>query len=210
VKGEERKMRKLTTRLIIALLTFLLGVTAATAWYLGRRSANQEVRLIIPNSSWEPIFFRQINSVANLSRQADLRSVRLPAGDFEVRVWRGFGLSPLEGLSLRRVSGQWSAIHVRADKYHESGEVERTELSPPKSGWEACWQRLLDAGILTLPDASEANCAADGFDGISFVVETNVDSTYRTFKYANPTIAECDEARQMVKIIEIIDEEFKW
>jgi hypothetical protein len=205
-----KRVRKHTTSLVIGLLTFLLGVAAAAVWYLGRPTANQGVRLIIPNAGWEPIYFRHINSVVNLSGQADLRRAILPKGDVEVRIWRGFGLSPLEGMTLRRVSGHWSAVHVRADNYYDPEKAERKELSPPKSGWEACWQRLLDAGILTLPDASEASCGAGGFDGISYVVETNVNRAYRTFKYSNPTFAECDEAKQMVKIAEIVEEEFAW
>ncbi len=203
-------MSKLTTRLIIALLTFLLGIAVTTVWYLKQSSATQEVRLIIPNASWEPIFFKTINSVAKLSGQTDLRKTNLPEGDVEVRMWWGFGLSPLEGIILRHVAGQWSAIHVKADNYYEPEKAERKELRPPKSGWDACWKRLVDAGILTLPDASEVNCSADGLDGIAFVIETNTNRTYRTYKYGNPTLAKCNEAKQMVKITEIIDEEFRW
>jgi len=203
-------MRNLSTRVIIGLLTFLVGVAAAAACYLGLPGANQEVRLIIPEASWEPSLFRHINPVVSRSGQVELRKANLPKGDVELRVWWGFGLSPLQGITLRRVSGHWSAIHVRADEEHESGRVERKELSPPESGWEACWQRLLGAGVLTLPDASEADCGEGGLDGVSFVVETNADRTYRTFKYSNPTIAECDEAKQMVKITGIIGEEFRW
>src|SRR5262245_21330206 len=99
---------KFLTRLIITLLIFLLGVTAAAVWYMGRRPANQEVRLIIPHASWEPIFFRYINSVARLSGQTDLRKTAMAEEDVEVRVWRGFGLEPLEGITLRRVGGRWS------------------------------------------------------------------------------------------------------
>lgn len=68
-----QSMRKLSTRLIIALLTFAVGITATTVWYLKRPSAHQEVRLIIPNAGWEPIFFRGINAVARLSGHFDLR-----------------------------------------------------------------------------------------------------------------------------------------
>ena len=203
-------MHKLTTRLIIALLTFLLGIAASTIWYLKQSSTNEEVRLIIPNASWEPIFFKNINSVANLTGQTSLRKTKLPDGDFEARMWWGFGLSPLEGLSLRHVAGQWSAVHVKADNYYEPGKASREELLPPKSGWDACWQRLVEAGILTLPDSSEVNCGEVVLDGIAFVVETNTNRTYRTYKYGNPTLAKCNEARQMIEITEIIDEEFRW
>ena len=199
-------MRKLTARLIIALLTFLLGVTAPAIWYLGR--SNQEVRLVVPRASWEPIFFRDINSVAGLSGQTDLRKTALAEGDVEVRVWSGFGLEPLQGVTLRCVAGRWSAIHVKADKYYEPEKADRRELRPPKSGWEAVWQRLTNAGILTLPDASEVNCSVDGLDGMAFVVETNANNTYRTYKYGNPMLADCNEAKRIMEIGDTLYEEF--
>ena len=201
-------MSKFTTRIIIAALTFLLGIAATSMWLVSRQS--QEVRLIIPNASWEPIFFRGINSVAKLSGQADLRKTTLPEGDLEVRMWWGFGLSPLEGITLRRAAGQWSAVHVKADNYYEPERADRKELAPPKSGWEACWQRLTDAGILRLPDSSDVNCNPSGLDGLSFVIETQAGNTYRTYKYANPMLDECNEAKQMVKVTEIFNEEFRW
>jgi hypothetical protein len=114
----------------------------------------------------------------------------------------------LEGVSLRRVGGQWSAIHAKADNYYEPEKAERRELHPPKSGWEGLWQRLTSAGILTLPDATEVNCSADGLDGIAFVVETNANQTYKTYKYGNPMLAECNEAKRMMKIGDLIYEEF--
>jgi hypothetical protein len=208
--GEYQDMYKLSTRLIIGLLTFLLGMAATTVWYLKRPSTNQQVRLIIPKASWEPIYFKGINSATNLSGQTDLRMTSLPEGDIEARMWWGFGLSPLEGITIRRAAGHWSAIHVKADHYYEPGKVDRKELRPPESGWDACWERLVDAEILKLPDASEVNCGADGLDGIAFVIETNANSTYRTYKYGNPTLAKCNEAKQLLRITKIIDEEFSW
>ncbi len=201
-------MRKLRTRLIIALLTFLLGVTAAAVWYLCRPSANQEVRLVIPHAGWEPIYFRGINSVARLSGQTDMRKTVLAEGEVEVRVWRGFGLEPLEGITLRRIGDRWSAIHVKADNYYEPERAERRELCPPKFGWEAVWQRLTNEGILTLPDGAEANCSVDGLDGLAFVVETSAGNTYRTYKYGNPMLAECKEAKRMMEIANTLYQEF--
>lgn len=202
-------MRKLSTRLIIALLTFLLGIAATTAWYLNQSSDNQGVRLILPKAHWEPIFFEAINPVAKLSGQSDLREVSLPEGNLEIRTWWGFGLSPLEGITIKRIDGRWSAIHVKADNYYAPNKAARNELRPPKSGWETCWKRLVDGGILTLPDASEIQCDALVLDGISYVVEINTNRTYRTYRYGNPQFAKCDEAEQMIKIVEIIREEFR-
>jgi hypothetical protein len=200
-------MPKLTTRLFVALITFIIGVSATSAWLVSRLT-EQETRLILPRASWEHIYFREINAVTNLSGLTELRKTDVADGDVEVRIWWGFGLSPLGGIVLKRTSGQWSAIHLKADNYSEPQRAERKELRPPKSGWDAVWQRLVNARILTLPDASEIGCDVGGLDGMAFVVETNNDRTYRTYRYDQPTYARCDEARQMVEISEIIADEF--
>jgi hypothetical protein len=199
-------MSKLTTRIIIAALTFLLGVATTTVWFINRQS--HELRRVIPSASWEPIFFRDINAVAKFSGQTDLRQTNLAEGDVEVRVWWGGGLSPLEGITLRRVAGQWSALHAKADNYYQPQKAERRELRPPKSGWEAVWQQLVNSGILTLPDASELNCNVGGLDGGAYVVEINKDNTYRTYMYDMPSEAKCNEARQMMEIGDTLFEEF--
>ena len=197
---------------IAALVTFSLGVTISVM--LRRpanisRTSNQEVRLIIPKARWEPIFFKQINSVTNLTAQTELRKVS-SGDDHEARVWWGFGVSPLEGISLRYSRGQWTAIHVKADDYYEPTKATREELKPPKSGWNTTWQRLVDAGIMSLVDASEVNCGEGGLDGVSVVVETSSGRTYRTYMYPNPMFEKCGGAKQIMKITEIIREEFEW
>lgn len=203
-------MSKQISYLIIAFLTCLLGIAVTTAWYFKQSSTTQELHLIIPNASWEPSSFDLINSVAKLSAQTDLRKANLPENDIEVRMWLGFGLSPLKGISLKRVSGQWSAIRVKSDNYYKPEKIERDELSYPKSGWESCWKRLVDAGILILPDVSEVNCGTNGIDGNSIVIETNTNRVYRTYAYGVSMSEKCNEAKQAMQLIFIIDEEFGW
>ena len=166
--------------------------------------------MIIPKASWEPIFFRSINLLGKLTAQSELRKSSFRDDEHEARVWWGFGLSPLEGISLRYSGGQWSAIHVKADNYYEPTQARREELKPPKSGWNATWNRLVDAGILSLADASEVNCGEGGLDGIAVVIETNNFHTYRTYMYPNPMLEKCSQAKQIMQINEIIEEEFEW
>ena len=92
----------------------------------------------------------------------------------------------------------WQALTVQS----------KAALAAPRSGWEAAWGRLEGAGILTLPDAEAVNCNSRGLDGTYYIVETNVNATYRTYMYANPDPPKCREARQMVEISRIIAEEF--
>jgi hypothetical protein len=51
-------------------------------------------------------------------------------------------------------------------------------------------------------------CRVGGRDGMSYVVEINSDRTYRTYMYDNPFYAKCDEAKRMMKIGEIVADEF--
>ena len=217
-------MRKLTTRLIVALLTFLIGVAAAKACLVKRQpvvsvlqmkgfapvvQGKQELRLSIPKATWEPIFFKSINERAKVAKLPDLRTVILPEGDLEVRVWVGFGLTALEGFILKRTGGQWSATHLEGLHPRLPRNEYQKKLQAPIFGWDASWQKLVAGGILTLPDASEAQCDTRMNDGMSYVVEINMNSCYRTYMYDNPNYAKCHQAKQMIRIGEIIAEEFE-
>ena len=216
-------MRKLTIRLIMALLTFLLGVAATTVWLIKRSSVEdmphreeasaifqgeQELRVTRPNDAWQPIFFEEINRRVRRAGLSNLRTIALSGHDFEVRVWSGFGLSALEGFVLKRVDGQWLAVHLNGIHSRLPRSEYQRRLQSPISGWDACWQRLVNAGVLTLPDASAIQCNAGVNDGMSYVVEINANRIYRTYMYDNPNYARCNEARQMIEIVQIIGEEF--
>ena len=196
----------------MALITFALGVLISVMFKSPSQvsqPSNHETRLIIPKANWEPIFFNSINSMTNLTAQAELRKLSLREDEHEARVWWGFGLSPLEGVSLRYRDGQWSASHVKADNYYEPTKASREELKQPKSGWTTTWQRLVEAGITSLVDASELDCGGGGLDGLSVVIETNTGRTYRTYMYPNPMLEKCSQAKQVTKIMDIISEEFE-
>jgi hypothetical protein len=168
----------------------------------------KEIQLNIPKDVWEPIFFEAINERAKFANLKALRKEALPENDIEVRVWHGFGLTALEGFSLKRAAGKWSAIHLDGIHSRLPRSESQKKLPAPKSGWELCWQRLEEAGILTLPDASAIGCSAMMNDGMSYVVEFNNKGSYRTYMYDNPSYAKCKEAKQMIKIGNIISEEF--
>jgi hypothetical protein len=216
-------MPKLTIRLIVALLAFLLGVAATMAFLFKSENRmhqgdvtpvvqeRQELRLIIPDAGWEPIFFKPLNELTTEVNLPKLRTVLLPDNDFEVRVWAvGGGQGEAHGFMLKRSAGQWATVHLRG--MGEPMHVQKYEetLATPISGWERAWERLMSVGLLTLPDGSEAHCNASVIDGVSYIVEINMNKTYRTYMYENPKAAKCNEARQMTQIVEIIDKEFGW
>lgn len=173
-----------------------------------RLQRKEGLRLIIPNDTWGPIYFRSINERTSEANIPSLQTVVLPEGDFEVRVWVGFGLYGIDGLVLRRSGGRLSALHLYGMIERPPRDKYEGEIGPPKSGWPNAWRRLEEAGILTLPDASSINCDSGINDGKSYVVEVNKDSVYRTYHYDNPDYAKCAEAKQMIKLGEVIAEEF--
>jgi hypothetical protein len=200
-------MRKLTIRITIALLTFLLGITATLVFLQPR----QPLRIEIP-PKWEMYGLEILDKRANEARLPMLRTVTLPDEDLEVRAWVGFGTSGEDGLILRRSGGRWSALHLHGifERYPPEKYQETFYLAAPKSGWEKTWQRLIEAGILALPDESKLQCGPALVDGVGYAVEINMNRTYRLYSYSNPQYAKCDEAKQMIKIWEIIAEEFSW
>jgi hypothetical protein len=210
-------MRKLTFRFIVALLTFILGIAVTTVWFIHRSHKPEELRVIIPKERWVTIFFettglasKSINEITNEAHLQNLRTSLLPDNDIEVRIWSGFGEDgKVYGVILKRSSNQWSVIHLEADRRQPTKKSEDVH-AVPKSGWETAWGRLTSAGILTLPDASEVQCNTHGLDGIGYIVEVNMNQTYKTYMYDNPQFARCNAAKQIIKIAEIIDEEFGW
>ena len=168
----------------------------------------KKLQLNIPKDPWEPIFFRAIDERAKLANLESLRSKAFPNNDLEIRVWHGFGLTLLEGFLLRRTAGEWLAVHLDGVTRKASPAEFQKRLGPPKSGWDAFLRRLEEAGFFTLPDASAVNCNTFQHDGMSYVVEFNRDGVYRTYMYDNPDYAQCNEAKRMIRIGNIISEEF--
>lgn len=214
-------MPKIRTRFVVALLTFLLGVSATAVFLFKSKNVQQHddttkivqeeqgPRLIIPTAEWESFFFTSLAEHTKAVNLPSLRTVLLPQDDLEIRFWYDALPDDLNGLILRRSGGKWSAIHLRGNNGGKRLRVEQASLTEPKSGWEAAWERLVNAGILTLPDSSEVNCHSGVLDGIGYVVEINANKTYRTYRYGNPQFAQCNEAKKMVSIEEIIANEFR-
>jgi len=171
-------------------------------------ATRRELQLNVPKATWEPIFFKAIDERANFGNLKSLRSAALPDGDVEVRVWHGFGLTALEGFVLKRVAGQWSAIHLDGVTRKVVSPESEQKLGTPKFGWDASFRRLEEAGLFTLPDASSLGCNGGATDGMSYVVEFNRDGVYRTYMYDNPDYAKCEEAKRMIYIGNLISEDF--
>lgn len=212
-------MKSFTVRLSIALITFLIGTVVFVAWFFldsnySNFSNSYPLEPIIQADeiNWSKDTLKHIHvetlveceRLANLARLSVLRLSSLPPGDLEVRVWRGFGLIPVEGLVLKRNAGQWSAHNLKADMYYQPRKVTRKELNPPASGWEDCWQKLVKAGILVLPSSDDFPFP----DAEGYVVEVRDGGSYRSYNYVAPEYSNQSEAKRMIEIGDIISKEF--
>ena len=198
-------------RFILLFLIFNISCTASSVQEnktLFSPIPKKELKKNIPNASWVKIYFEGIDKTLKRNSMYKLRENILAEDDFEIRVWVGFGKYVNDGLILKHSSGgNWTATYLSEMLCHSENRG-KYNLESPKSGWEVTWQKLVDAGILTLPDSSELKDEVSINDGKSYVVEINLDNTYRTYQYSNPDDQKWKEAEQIIKIGEIIAGEF--
>jgi hypothetical protein len=140
-------------KLLLLLLCFLGACSTAQV----NRVVQNNVPAPPPELTPDEILSREIDRAAELAGLARLKTANLGPYDTEIRAWYGFGLIALEGFVIKRTNNQWSAFHLKADHHsmRYAKQVSGIQLPAPKSGWESCWQRLVDAGVLTLPNGTE-------------------------------------------------------
>lgn len=145
-----------------------------------------------------------------------LEDQNLSNQDLQIRVWKfsAFGERHLVVI-LEKIKEKWSAtqvewIIVKKDIYKTNPPINlsRRNLGKPKVDWETLWQRLIEAEILTLPDGNEVGSEVCD-DCWACVIETKVEGNYRVYDYFAPEeFSEIRESRQIVKIINLISDEF--
>lgn len=215
------RMAKRTIRTMLELIIILAGVTAATLHFSQGKEAVESLNAVPkvqivsklrPDTSdarWEQSFFKALAERTNKVKLPSLKTALLTDKDVEVRFWYDARPDTINGFVIRRSGDLWSAIGIRQVHDRWPSPVRQESLSPPKSGWGALWKSLVDAGVLTLPDGSETKCNSEVLDGGGFVVETVANQKYRTYRYGNPQLTDCDEAKRMVSIERIIADEFR-
>ena len=147
---------------------------------------------------------------------SDLQSLDLQKDDLEIRVIKFASFNERNiNFQLTKIDGKWFAnlIEKIIDKKdlaikNPPEKVLQRKLNEPKSGWENLYQKLVSEEILTLPNGAEVGnepCP----DCEVFIVESKVKDNYRVYNYHSPEdFKDVREAQQLVKIINIISEEF--
>jgi hypothetical protein len=128
----------------------LLFLSACSALPLNRTASYPPQ----PERKANEFISRDVDRIAELGGLPPLSESR-SAADTEIRIWYGLGLFPQEGFAMKRKEGVWTAFRLKAYDYYESNRITLLQLTAPKSGWEACWQRLMNADALNLPSGTE-------------------------------------------------------
>lgn len=146
----------------------------------------------------------------------NLQNDRLQVNKTEIRIWRLATFNEKNIIfQLSENNGKWSANLIektisekqRARKNHP-GKLTLRKLEEPKSGWDNLYQKLVDEEILSLPDGDAVGNEVCP-DCWVFIVETKVDGKYRIYDYHAPeSDKENRESQQVVKIINLVSEEF--
>lgn len=165
---------------------------------------NREIKLYGNDKSSASTLMEEINARGKLAQLRDLKSATLGKDDLELRVWIGFGAVPLEGFVIKRRSRDWYGTHLKPIIPKLAPRDFQKVLATPKSGWEGFWQRLVEHGVLTLPEYGGILVT----DGESVVIETRNGALYKICRYDNPDLGKSTEAREVIEIITTIRSEF--
>ena len=216
--------------LIVGIMAFLLlfAITLGTK-VIGTAVAPPR-RIEIPEASWVFLYFEAINEVTEQANWKPLHTVGLPRGSLEIRIWIGFGESPLQGLRLCRNGGKWTGLYVNCgylwlqamcksqpsitEEAKARYESYLKDMKPfyeltPQTSWARLWEKVEALGILTLPDSSTLPKGGGAIDGISYVVEINDGEHYRTYRYDNPQCGEGAEVERIIEIMKTLQDEFQ-
>jgi len=157
---------------------------------------------------WESYFFPQLEKRTQAVDLPSLRTMRFSETDVEVRFWSDASPDNIRGFVIRRRGDKWSALELYQERRPWPSAVKLEDLGTAKSGWDTFWKQLTAAGILVLPDSDETNCRSGGLDGLGYVFEVVAENKYRTYRYHNPQFADCEEAKRVVSIVDLITDEF--
>lgn len=176
------------------------------SWLLGalllvladaRVVAQAEQVRIVPTASWVSIYFEAIDALTRRVKLKPLRTLRLPPGDLEIRIWEGFGLGPLRGFIIRRTGTKWSALAPTEwpDRRAKLAAV------PRSTDWARTWDELERGGLLQLRDDSEIPQCEMVLDGIGYVVEIARGGYYRTFLVDNPQSLRSEDGDRFLRLL---------
>jgi hypothetical protein len=167
---------------------------------------------VVPDTIWVNIFFESIDKLAINLGFKPLRAIAIRPGDFELRIWTGFGISGLGGTIVRRIDHKWSAFILSDPQGTRRINGRYVEPSAKKAAesidWARIWEKLEREGIENIRDDSEIPHCKAVLDGVSYVVEIAREDYYRTYMVANPQIQRSEDGDRFLHIMSIFRDAF--
>lgn len=157
----------------------------------------------------EASFFSALEERTSKINLPRLQASGVTDDHLELRYWYDARPEVINGFVIRRLdNNHWSALGIRQARDRWPSTVLQKDLGTPRSGWDALWKQLTDAGMLVIPDVDQTKCSGQILDGGGVVIEVLSNKMYRTYRFNNPTVGACEEAKQMRLIDKTISEEF--
>lgn len=184
---------------------------------LREKEANEEriARKEIAKES-EKTLKKEIKIFSKKFGLSDLQTQSFRGDELEIRILRLAAFNDKHiTFQLKRIDNKWSAnlfeVTIAEKNRHKKNPPEKLSqdnLTEPKSGWENLFQKLVNEEIMTLPIGEEVENEAC-LDCWVYIVETKSKDKYRVYDYHAPEYdTETHESQQLVKILQIISEEF--
>lgn len=155
-------------------------------------SKDGKLKLFIPDDpqGWFKLVLGETSKQAAKAGLPDLKTVVLAGSDLEMRFWLG-SIDGYRGIIFKRSGSHWTATQLEYVDFQ--GVLKPIRPYPePEMGWDEFWKKLLNQGILELPDG---DCFKDRnivLDGATFFIEVNLQGTYRIYHYSNPQFQTAD------------------
>jgi hypothetical protein len=167
------------------------------------------LKLFVPKTSAETKYFPAISQFAKAAKLNDLRANPLPADESEVRIWTGFGKSPLKGYVIRRGKADFARF-VQASSGPDNVTV--SDLAPTDGDWFETWRKLTAEGLLSLPDFSQLPAGVDESglkNSETIVFESSADGIYRVYYYPAVNAQTWPEAKRAIQIVKSLKTYYK-
>lgn len=137
--------------------------------------------------------------------------------DLQIRLRFGYSRKDTSQFVIfKKINSKWSALLINADyvlNFNQDSVIRINKdqrIKEPKSGWPIFEKKIIDLGILNLPDETKIQNYPQYADGDVLTVEIATPNLYRLYSYSEPLSSSksIKEAKAIEEFLVFIDEEF--
>jgi hypothetical protein len=163
----------------------------------------------------------ETNYMVKKLMEARVRTSGLPllengATTFQIRIWQDFQDLTGRSFILRSVNDRWEAELYKYQYRSTDGSLpdsvsgQKLSLPEPRSGWDKYLDKLLDLGVLTLPDYGTIPGYNVHSDEAFITIEVANRNYYRIYEYPDPYYRKdkFPQANAVVDVLKLNEEEF--